>query len=66
MCVFSRLWATSVAPKTGLIPVALYVAFMFFFAVVTLGAERRVKQFLAQTAFILIPAAAMSLWFVHG
>lgn len=66
MCVISRLWASSVAARTGFIPIVLYVVFMFFFAVVTLGAERRVKQFLVQSAFIIVPAAVMSLWMVYG
>ena len=67
MCVFSRLWASSVAPRTGFIPIALYVAFMFVFvALDTADAQPRSRQFLVQSAFVVGPAAVMGLWMVHG
>jgi hypothetical protein len=62
----SRLWASSVAPRSGFIPIVLYVVGMFFFAIVELIAERRIKQFIVQSAFILAPAAVMSIWMVYG
>lgn len=67
MCLFSRLWATSVAPRTGYIPIAVYVLFMFTFVALDMpGAERRVKQLLVGSAFVIVPAAVMSLWMVYG
>ncbi|MDB5319452.1 MAG: hypothetical protein JWN40_1083 [Phycisphaerales bacterium] len=66
MGVGSRLWASSVAPRSGFIPIVLYVVGMFFFAIAELVSERRVKQFLVQSAFILAPAAVMSIWMLYG
>jgi hypothetical protein len=66
MGMMSRLWASSVAPRSGFIPIALYVVGMFVFAILELISERRIKQFLVQSAFILAPAAVMCIWVVYG
>jgi hypothetical protein len=67
MCLFSRLWASSVAPRTGFIPIVGYVVFMYVFVALEMpNAQQRVRQFLVQSAFVIVPAVVMSVWMVYG
>lgn len=66
MCVFSRLFASSVAPRSGFIPIVLYLVLMFSLAVAELVSDRRAGAFLVRCAFAIVPAAVMGCWMVFG
>ena len=66
MCVFSRLFASSVAPRSGFIPIVLYVVLMFFFAIAEFISDRQARPFLVQCAFAIVPAAVMACWMAFG
>jgi hypothetical protein len=66
MCVFSRLFASSVAPRSGFVPIVLYLVLMLFFAVAEFISDRQARPFLVQCAFAIVPAAVTVCWMAFG